>query len=389
MAAMDKNLQNELFGSDSDDDDDAPARPSAPTGEEPVDGEEADGDDVGEAELFGSDDSDAEAAPRSIVSAPSAPSAPPLHYELPLLPRPEVGSELYTMRLPNILSIEPRAFDPLTFEDADEEQNTIMGKTDNIIRWRETEEGVRQSNARMVTWSDGSMTLHVGDEVLTAAPQKVEGGNQLFTRHKGSNLECHGLVRKKLVLQPASIKSSTHKALTKRIAKNHVKGSRMQMHTTTIDPEKKKLEDEKTWEQKNRLQARQNARGGQDDYGGEGGEELTTGFLDSDDDVGEGNLGAIKRKFTGKDKKGKRKTSTQPAIRAAFGGKQLRRPGRRDEGSDSSMERDESEEDGDSEEMDGFIVKDDGAKASDSEEEEAEDSDDSEEAKAPKKRGRK
>jgi len=389
MAAMDKNLQNELFGSDSDDDDDVPARPpSVPTGE-PVDGEEADGDDVGEAELFGSDDSDAEAAPRSIVSAPSAPSAPPLHYELPLLPRPEVGSELYTMRLPNILSIEPRAFDPLTFEDADEEQNTIMGKTDNIIRWRETEEGVRQSNARMVTWSDGSMTLHVGDEVLTAAPQKVEGGNQLFTRHKGSNLECHGLVRKKLVLQPASIKSSTHKALTKRIAKNHVKGSRMQMHTTTIDPEKKKLEDEKTWEQKNRLQARQNARGGQDDYGGEGGEELTTGFLDSDDDVGEGNLGAIKRKFTGKDKKGKRKTSTQPAIRAAFGGKQLRRPGRRDEGSDSSMERDESEEDGDSEEMDGFIVKDDGAKASDSEEEEAEDSDDSEEAKAPKKRGRK
>ena len=129
---------------------------------------------------------------------------------------------------------------------------------------------------------------------------------------------------------------------------------------------------------------------GQDDYGG-GGEELTTGFLDSDDDdVGEGNLGAIKRKFTGKDKKGKRKGSTQPAIRAAFGGKQLRRPGRRDEGSDSSEEREESEEDGNSEEMEGFIVKDDGAEASDSEEEEAEESDDSEEAaKAPKKRGRK
>ena len=62
------------------------------------------------------------------------------------------------------------------------------------------------------------------------------------------------------------------------------------------------------------------------------------------------NLGAIKRKFTGKDKKGKRKGSTQPAIRAAFGGKQLRRPGRRDEGSDSSEEREESEEDGNSEE---------------------------------------
>ena len=232
---MDKELQNELFGSDSDDDDDAPALPpSAATGEEPVDGEEPDGDDVGEAELFGSDDSDAEGGSGGIVDAPSAPSAPPLHYELPILPRPEVGSELYTMRLPNILSIEPRAFDPHTFGDDDEDADNITGKTDNVIRWRETENGVRQSNARMVTWSDGSMTLHVGGEVLTAAPQKVEGGNQLFTRHKGSNLECNGLVRKKLVLQPASIKSSTHKALTKRIAKNHVKGSRMQLHTTTV-----------------------------------------------------------------------------------------------------------------------------------------------------------
>ena len=84
------------------------------------------------------------------------------------------------------------------------------------------------------------------------------------------------------------------------------------------------------------------------------------------------------------------KGSTQPAIRAAFGGKQLRRPGRRDEGSDSSEEREESEEDGNSEEMDDFIVKDDGVEASESEEEEAEESDDSEEeAKAPKKRGRK
>ena len=83
----------------------------------------------------------------------------------------------------------------------------------------------------------------------------------------------------------------------------------------------------------------------------------------------------------------------EPAVAeasAAFGGKQLRRPGRRDEGSDSSEEREESEEDGNSEEMDDFIVKDDGVEASESEEEEAEESDDSEEeAKAPKKRGRK
>ena len=93
------------------------------------------------------------------------------------------------MRLPNILGIEPRPFDVGTFED-DRGVDDEGGRTDNIIRWREDQDsGMLQSNARIVTWSDGSMTVHVGSEVLSAVPHKVEGGAHLFSRHKGNYLE--------------------------------------------------------------------------------------------------------------------------------------------------------------------------------------------------------
>eukprot|EP00908_Phaeocystis_cordata_P014178 Transcript_25276.p2 GENE.Transcript_25276~~Transcript_25276.p2 ORF type:complete len:411 (+),score=197.65 Transcript_25276:43-1233(+) len=394
---MDKTLQNELFGSDSEEEEEEEeevAAPSAPTGAAPEEADEADGDNVGEDDLFGSDEEEegAGAAPRR-APAPSAPSAPPLHYELPMLPKPNVDSELYAMRLPNILAIEPRPFDAVNFEDEEEGgDEDSKGKADNVIRWRDTEGSGRQSNARIVRWSDGSMTLHVGSEVLSAVPREEAGGKQLFTRHKGSNLECHGLVHQKLVLQPASIKSSTHKALTKRIAKNVGVGERrIQMHTTTQDPEKKKREDEKTWDEKNRLMARQNARASQE-YDGEG-QELSADFLDADDDIGEGNLGAIKRRFSGKDKKGKKSRrgaggGGASASRAAHGGKQPRALGRRDESDDGSEdeEHEESEEEADTGEMQGFIVDDEEAEGSESEEEAASSDESEEEARAPKKR---
>ena len=77
---------------------------------------------------------------------------------------------LFPMRLPNILAIEPRPFEAVNFEDEEEGgDEDSKGKADNVIRWRDTEGSGRQSNARIVTWSDGSMTLHVGSEARAHA----------------------------------------------------------------------------------------------------------------------------------------------------------------------------------------------------------------------------
>ena len=37
---------------------------------------------------------------------------------------------------------------------------------EHVLRWRHGEKDERQSNARVVEWSDGTMTLHIGQEAI-------------------------------------------------------------------------------------------------------------------------------------------------------------------------------------------------------------------------------
>lgn len=135
--------------------------------------------------------------------------------------------QLYLVRLPNILQFQPRPFDPETFEDDDgagDEEEGSKARAENAVRWRETATGERQSNARLVRWSDGSMTLHVGGEVLLAQQVPIpEGSTHLYTRHanrgQGANLECHGVLNQKMTLAPASLHSKTHQALSQNISR--------------------------------------------------------------------------------------------------------------------------------------------------------------------------
>ena len=179
------------------------------------------------------------------------------------MPKPPVKSQLHLVRLPNILSIQSRPYNLQEDETLQHELEVQLSegsseaagrlRTENVIRWRsnaETSDPTRlcQSNAKLVRWSDGSMTLHLGAEVLAAMQQPLRDSStqaghssasnishpspwrsshppsplfplQLFTRHRGSNLECHGMILKKLAFQPSTIASSTHRTLTEQIAR--------------------------------------------------------------------------------------------------------------------------------------------------------------------------
>jgi len=358
---MDKERHRELFGSDSEYESDEPA-PS-----KPADAEAADADnrsrpgvgeeDLAEGELFGSGSDASEAEPSAAAEPPAVPSAPPLHFELPQCPKPTAGASLYLVRLPNILSFQPRPFEPETFEEeleADDEGERRI-RTDNVIRWRDGGEGLRLSNTRLARWSDGSMTLHVGAEVLAAQqiePHKSQrGAAQLFVRHKGSNLECQGVLHKKLTFQPASIDSATHRALTKQIAQSHVKERKIKITATLENPEKLKLEKEKIWEEEHRLEARRAARRERDTSG----PEISADFLDADDEALEGDLGAVRKQF-----KNKRKFGAGMGGARRPAGLGVRKKARRNKADeDEEDEEDEDEDDeGDPREMDDFIVED-------------------------------
>ena len=323
---MDAQTKLDLFGSDSEDDDDAPVPAPAAAGAD---------DDVDEDDLFGGDDDDDEGGAAAEGAAAEVkeeeePSkrglAPPQELELPQMPAPPADAKLVLLKLPNILSREARPFDPETFADEgmDEESNAHL-RLENVIRWRDVD-GERQSNTRLVRWSDGSMTLHVGSEVLSATSQPLgkrgagQEATQLFVRHKGAIFRCHGVLRERLLVQPTSTKSETHKALTKQIAKSHVKERRIKVVTTAEDPEKKKADDEKAWRQSNQLASAQEAR--RQRYSS--GPELTEDFLEADDESQlEGNLGALKRGFKADQK---RRAGGGGGARGAPGGKRALEP---------------------------------------------------------------
>lgn len=59
-------------------------------------------------------------------------------------------------------------------------------KVENTIRWREVfdKEGnlVKESNTRVIKWSDGSMSLHLGSEIFDVykQPLVVNNFNYIF-----------------------------------------------------------------------------------------------------------------------------------------------------------------------------------------------------------------
>jgi RNA polymerase-associated protein LEO1 len=44
---------------------------------------------------------------------------------------------------------------------------------DSVIRWRKNDSQQRESNARIVRWSDGSLQLFVGDEIFDTSQQDM------------------------------------------------------------------------------------------------------------------------------------------------------------------------------------------------------------------------
>merc|ERR1719507_1942679 len=139
----------------------------------------------------------------------------------------DLGKEVHFVKLPNFLSMESRPFDPKTYEDEmdedqsqqDEEGRTRLKlKVENTIRWRQRFDKdlnvVRESNARMVKWSDGSYSLHLGNEIFDVHKQPLQSDfNHMFIR-QGTGLQGQAVFKTKLSFRPHSVDSHTHKKMT-------------------------------------------------------------------------------------------------------------------------------------------------------------------------------
>ena len=187
------------------------------------------------------------------------------------------------VRLTNIAGVESRAFDPATFEPAEDHHEANR----NVVRWRRVSRPggtVKiESNARFVRWSDGTTQLLIGDEVLGVSEQSTEGDDAfVYARPVPGVMQAAAKVRSKLVFRPTNIDSMTHQRLTRAIDRKHVKTSKTMMHIEVQDPERAKeeadREAERLMKEQEALKKRQNAAMGRAGYGGGASARVQAGY---------------------------------------------------------------------------------------------------------------
>lgn len=242
--AGDKQQLEDLFGSDSDSKDDM----------------NQDKEDVDMKDLFGSEDEE-EQVPHvegnqetnvetrdgegKVVMNESMDIPVNLYDGLP-------PQSLILAKLPNSLRIESNAFVRSDFQGDGGQVPTI--------RWRYDVEKnglIRESNSRIVTWSDGSKTLHVGRDCFHVKSINVQGDHAyLYVRHPNL-VQCQSKFTEKYLFNPIGVdKADRPKVRVQQASRVKVKQT-----ATLVDPMKEREQKEKAEEarirDKEKLQEKQ------------------------------------------------------------------------------------------------------------------------------------
>ncbi|KWU43743.1 Leo1-domain-containing protein [Rhodotorula sp. JG-1b] len=312
----DQDMGDDLFGDAGDDDDDDDHQLAAARALEPAQQPEEEEDDgltaeerarrraleYDEEEITGDmmDHDPVQMEQQQLVTA-----------ELPLANVPvPAGGKIWHARMPNFLEIRSKPFDEEEWDPKEEDLEAAGGDDqgggegaaasqqvkqrmvpdENVIRWRWTKDQlgqvVKQSNARIVRWSDGSLSLQLGAELfdmtltldhsavlssstasglpvpppvnsvtagLTASSFDTSRGHgltYLTARHAytGSVIEAHASVHGAIAFRPATIASQTHKRLAGMVAQRQAaaKGrSTIAAAMPEMDPELQRQQQER------------------------------------------------------------------------------------------------------------------------------------------------
>ncbi|MEL7308603.1 MAG: RNA polymerase-associated LEO1 family protein, partial [Pseudomonadota bacterium] len=208
--------------------------------------------------------------------APQEPIETQIAVDLPHI-KVDLGKGIHFVKMPNFLSVETRPFDPTFYEDEliedevlDEEGRTRLKlKVENTMRWRiaHDEDGnelhdssgnpIHESNTRIVRWSDGSMSLHLGTEIFDVhVMDTLSDYNHLFIR-QGSGLQGQAIFRSKLTFRPHSTDSFTHRKITMSLADKSTKQQKVKvLPIVGKDPEANRTQLIKKEEEKLRASLR-------------------------------------------------------------------------------------------------------------------------------------
>ncbi|CAB9525602.1 Protein LEO1 [Seminavis robusta] len=341
--------------SDDNDDDNEKKKKESEKKDKTNDSSDDDDDDIeeAEAERIGADDAQVdELSPKQ----PTAPKIDPRTMVVLEPTRPPEDTTLHVTKLPNLVGIQPDAFDPATYSARAEEEE--YGHVLDMMRWRykkdkdgqmmrDEQNGklIRESNARLIQWEDGSYTLHVGKEalqvdsvdsskkmgqmnVLTGRTATFAGLNgylylsQMATNREpndeeekegdtnkpeketpaGTVLECMGSVGSRMTARPSSLASEAHKSLTVAVRQRTMKRAKIAQVITQLDPEKEKEKKIQQKMQFEKEQARKKNYGdGYSSRARSNRPRMTSRYMEDDGDYDTIGLGSLKKRTMNSD----------------------------------------------------------------------------------------
>lgn len=229
-----------LFGED-DEEDEAPSK-SRSRGSDNDEEEESD-----ENGYYGQQEQEIEIEQREMDLV--IPRYPPSHVP---------DKDTFFVQVPTFLTIDPHAFDPTEFLQTAEEKFQEDGESVekshsqrlhnlNTIRWKFGRDSsgnmIKESNARYIKWSDGSLSLQLGNETFDVI-EKPNPDVFLAVSHPTQEvLQTTAILKKSMTFVPTSTMSETHKQLREELHKQAQSNNvYVGNWATTDDPEKIKRE---------------------------------------------------------------------------------------------------------------------------------------------------
>jgi len=203
------------------------------------------------------------------------------------MPKSSDGNN-WVIRMPNFVKVDSKPFHPDTYVGPEHEDDFASGthdrdmgiklRVENTVRWGwvKDKDGQdrRQSNAHVIRWSDGSMSLRLGKEYFdinqvidssgSAHRQAFGSGSQnsqsqsqgapvlpagkahgltyLVAQHKRAEiLQAEAAITGFLTLRPTDMQSETHRLVVRAVGQKHSKVARLRM-APDRDPEREKQE---------------------------------------------------------------------------------------------------------------------------------------------------
>lgn len=217
---------------------------------------------------------------------------------------------LYLAKLPSFLDISYLPYDPDTLfaeiqqstEETVNNDEKITKKRSlvNTLRWKyqekDDESYARVSNSRFVKWSDGSMSLQVGEELFDVPIKNITKEHNYLTLMHAEEGMLRGTQRfsHSMTFQPFGLSSKSHAELKADIARRAItsKGRTVKLHTELIDPaelQKQAIKADNEKQKARRRQANLTARAMNYSNNGRDRTQLTARYLDdSDEELGSG-----------------------------------------------------------------------------------------------------